>query len=190
MHLEDLSGIDSQRTVYIYRNLRQLVSVVEVIQDINYLLRPADGKRRYDELAFFPYTSVFDDLQQLLLSAFSCLMQSVSVGTLRDDIVALRESVRRFQQIAVVTPNVACISYLRDMSVLVNPDGGTSTAEHVPGVVKLHGDIVVDVKTAVHLRGDKQLHTLTGVFLRVDRLHTFQALTRAFLVKPVCIVFL
>ena len=190
VHLKDGCGVGRQRTVDINRNPRQLACIIEIIQDIDNLLRPADGKRRNDELAFFLYASVVDDLQEFLFCAFPLLMKSVAVGALSDDIVALRKGVRRLQQIAVVTPDVTCISYLGDMSVLVNSDSGAGTAKHVACVVKLHRDVVVDIKTSVCFCGDEQLHTLASVFLGVDRLHRLQALTRAFLVKPMGIILL
>ena len=119
MQTEDVSSVDSQRTIDIYWYERQFLLVIEVVKYINNLLCSSDCECWNNKFAFLFHAGMFDDSQQLIFRELLILMQSVAVCTFHDEIVALREGVGSAEQVVVVTTYVASVADTRHLTELI-----------------------------------------------------------------------
>ena len=107
VHAENLRGIRTHRRVHIHGYMRQAPVVVELVEHINDLLRTADGERGDEELAFAINAGVVHNAQELLFGHQILIVEAVTVGRFADEVVALREELRRWQNMTMLATDIA-----------------------------------------------------------------------------------
>ena len=171
IHAEDMGGVDRQGRIDIDGDAGQASVVVELVEYIDYLLRAPDGETGDDEFALLIDARGFDDAEQFLFADKRVVVQAVTVGGLADEVVALREELRRAEDMAVEAPDVARVGDAFPLALLLDFERADGGAEHVPRVGEGEEDIVTDAETAVVANGDKVLHALLDVVVVVEGLH-------------------
>lgn len=171
IHAEDMGGVDRQGRIDIDGDAGQASVVVELVEYIDYLLRAPDGETGDDEFALLIDARGFDDAEQFLFADKRVVVQAVTVGGLADEVVALREELRRAEDMAVEAPDVARVGDAFPLALLLDFERADGGAEHVPRVGEGEEDIIADAETAVVAHGDKVLHALLDVVVVVEGLH-------------------
>lgn len=184
IHAEDMGGVDRQRRIDIDGDAGQAPVVVELVEYIDYLLRAPDGETGDDEFAFLIDARGFDDAEQFLFADKRVVVQAVTVGGLADEVVTLREELRRAEDMAVEASDVARVGDAFPLAVLPDIKRANGGAEHMPRVGKGEKDIVADTETAVVSHGNEMLHALLDVVVVVEGLHLGLVETVHLLVVP------
>ncbi len=171
IHAEDMGGVDRQGRIDIDGYARQAPVVVELVEDIDYLLRAPDGETGDDEFAFLIDACGLDNAEQFLFADKRVVVQAVAVGGFADEVVALREELRRAEDMTVEASDVAGVGDAFPLAVLPDIKRANGGAEHMPRVGKGEKDIVTDTETAVVAHGNEMLHALLDVVVVVEGLH-------------------
>ena len=86
--------------------MRQAAVVIELIEHIYNLLGSTDGERGDEQLTFAINAGVFDHAEQLLFRDELFIVDTVSIGRFADEVIALREELRRRQDMTMQTTYV------------------------------------------------------------------------------------
>jgi hypothetical protein len=90
--------------------MRQPSVVIEAVEDIDDLLGPADRERGDEQLSLAIDAGVFNNSEELFFGDFFFVMEPVAIGGLTDEIVTLREELRRREYMAMLAPYVSGIA--------------------------------------------------------------------------------
>ena len=98
-------------------------------------------------------------------------MQTVAIGTLRNEDIALGERLRRLQDMAFRAPHIARVRDCFYGTFVLDIQRTDGASEHVAGVGKAEFDIIINAESAVIIHGDEAAHTLLGMVVVVKGLY-------------------
>ena len=190
VHLENFSSIHRQRTVNINVNLRKNALVVEVVEHIHDFLCTSNAERRDYQFSATLHASVVDNVVQVEFGLSVLLMNTVTVSCLGNKYIGLRERYWRLYNPVVRTTYIASVCDFSHLAVLFESNVNDSTTEHVTAIGKTNSYAFIYLVVLIVWYSDKNLHTLLGIHVGVNRVHTRKSLLEKFLVVPLDIKFL
>ena len=154
----DRRGVAGHRAVEIDRQIGNAVVALEHLQEVDQLLRPADGERR-DQHHAAALDRALDDARQRVEDR-AVGMIAIAVGAFADEVVARRRRGGIVVERAVVAADVAGEQNPQRRRAVADFDFDHVRAEQMAGVVVAHPDRLGGREPLAALGGAKQLHRL------------------------------
>ncbi len=125
-------------------------------------------------------TGVVHHSEKLLFRGHRIIVKSVAISRFADEVITLREELRRRENMGMCTSEVACISQpfpparlrgsaVRVFVLLIDLQRADSRTEHVPGVGEREEDVVEKTETPVVAIGDEMAHSPLHIVLIIKR---------------------